>query len=41
MNCEPTRTPCNVDLDALRRRYARERDKRRRPEGERQYVEVS
>ncbi len=41
MSCEPTRTPHDVDLDALRQRYARERDKRRRPDSEGQYVEVS
>jgi cyclohexanone monooxygenase len=38
LRCEPTRTPHTVDLAALRERYRRERDKRLRPEGERQYV---
>jgi cyclohexanone monooxygenase len=41
MSCEPTRTPKNVDIAALRERYHCERDKRVRPEGERQYVETS
>jgi cyclohexanone monooxygenase len=41
MSCRPTRTPPDVDLNALRERYRHERDKRVRPEGENQYVEAS
>ncbi|MFD1613280.1 flavin-containing monooxygenase [Sphingomonas tabacisoli] len=43
MGCEPTRTPPadQVDIAALRRRYAAERDKRLNSEGEAQYVRVS
>ncbi len=40
MNCEPTLTP-EIDLPALRERYRQEADKRRRPEGFAQYIEVS
>jgi cyclohexanone monooxygenase len=37
--CEPTLTPDDVDIPKLRRRYQQERDKRLRPEGQKQYVE--
>ena len=37
MSCEPTETPGDIDLDALRERYRLERDKRLRPEGSTQY----
>jgi cyclohexanone monooxygenase len=37
VSCEPTRTPDDIDLPALRERYRQERDKRLRPEGSRQY----
>ncbi|GGV18084.1 monooxygenase [Actinomadura cremea] len=36
-NCEPTQTP-EIDLAALRAKYLAERDKRLRPEGQRQYL---
>ncbi len=39
-NCPPTRTPDDIDLEALRDKYRRERDKRLRPEGSQQYVEL-
>jgi cyclohexanone monooxygenase len=39
MNCTPTNTP-DVDIAALRERYRAEADKRRRPEGFAQYVEL-
>jgi cyclohexanone monooxygenase len=38
MKCEPTETPDDIDLSALRERYRQERDKRLRPEGSRQYA---
>jgi len=38
VKCEPTQTPDDVDIPALRRRYRQERDKRLRPEGSKQYV---
>jgi cyclohexanone monooxygenase len=41
MTCEPTQTPIDVDVVALREKYRRERDKRLRPEGSRQYIETS
>ncbi|WP_280381947.1 flavin-containing monooxygenase [Nocardia wallacei] len=37
--CEPTETP-EVDREALRAKYLAERDKRLRPEGQRQYLEA-
>jgi cyclohexanone monooxygenase len=37
--CSPTITP-DIDHDALRARYLAERDKRLRPEGQKQYVEA-
>jgi cyclohexanone monooxygenase len=39
-NCPPTQTPDDIDLEALREKYRRERDKRLRPEGSKQYVEL-
>ena len=36
-HCEPTRTP-EVDVAALREKYLAERDKRLRPEGQKQYL---
>ncbi|TAK99323.1 MAG: NAD(P)/FAD-dependent oxidoreductase [Rhodospirillaceae bacterium] len=41
MNCEPTKTPDDIDIPALRERYRRERDKRLRPEGSEQYVQAA
>jgi cyclohexanone monooxygenase len=40
MNCAPTATP-EIDLPALRERYRQEADRRRRPEGFAQYIEVT
>ena len=40
MKCKPTDTPGNVDIPALRERYRQERDKRLRPEGQKQYAKV-
>jgi len=37
--CEPTHTPRTVDIPAARAKYARERDKRLHPEGQKQYVQ--
>jgi cyclohexanone monooxygenase len=41
LTCEPTQTPDEVDIPALREKYRRERDKRLRKEGSQQYVELS
>lgn len=38
--CGPTNTPDDIDIDALREKYAAERAKRLRPEGDRQYLEL-
>lgn len=38
--CPPTPTPDDIDLEALREKYRRERDRRLRPEGSKQYVEL-
>ena len=38
--CGPTQTPTDIDIDALREKYAAERDKRLRPEGASQYLEL-
>jgi cation diffusion facilitator CzcD-associated flavoprotein CzcO len=38
MSCEPTQTPGEVDIPALREKYLHERDKRIRIEGQKQYV---
>ncbi len=38
--CGPTQTPDDVDIDAMREKYAYERAKRVRPEGSAQYLEV-
>ncbi len=40
MKCKPTQTP-EIDLPALREKYRQERDKRIRPEGQKQYVEAA
>lgn len=40
-DCAPTQTPDDVDIPALRERYAQERAKRLRPEGSKQYVELT
>jgi cyclohexanone monooxygenase len=39
-DCPPTQTPDDVDIGALREKYRGERDKRLRPEGSKQYVEL-
>lgn len=39
--CGPTQTPDDVDIDAMRRKYAQERAKRVRPEGSAQYLEAA
>jgi cyclohexanone monooxygenase len=38
--CGPTQTPDDIDIDALRKKYLYERDKRLRPEGSKQYLEL-
>ena len=38
--CGPTQTPDDIDIDALREKYLFERDKRLRPEGSKQYLEL-
>lgn len=35
--CEPTKTPIDVDIPAMRDKYRQEREKRLRPEGQKQY----
>jgi cyclohexanone monooxygenase len=40
MKCKPTQTP-DIGLPALREKYRQERDKRIRPEGQKQYVEAA
>jgi cyclohexanone monooxygenase len=39
-DCSPTKTPDDIDIEALRVRYHREREKRLRPEGSKQYIEL-
>ncbi|OBK53184.1 NAD(P)/FAD-dependent oxidoreductase [Mycobacterium sp. 1081908.1] len=39
--CGPTDTPQDIDIDALREKYLHERDKRLRPEGSKQYLELT
>ena len=41
MTCEPTQTPDDIDIPALREKYRQERDKRLRPEGQAQYVRTA
>ena len=38
--CGPTDTPDDIDIDVLREKYLYERDKRLRPEGSTQYLEL-
>ncbi len=40
VECGPTNTPDDIDIEALREKYAAERAKRLRPEGARQYLEL-
>ena len=37
MTCAPTQTPDNIEIPALREKYRRERDKRLRADGQKQY----
>ncbi|MBX9641649.1 MAG: NAD(P)-binding protein, partial [Mycobacteriaceae bacterium] len=39
-DCPPTETPDDIDLPRLREKYRREREKRLRPEGSQQYIEL-
>jgi cyclohexanone monooxygenase len=41
MTCEPTVTPDDIDIPALREKYRKERDKRIRPEGQKQYLRTT
>jgi cyclohexanone monooxygenase len=41
MSCQPTPTPDDIDIPALREKYRHERDKRLRPEGGDQYVQAA
>ena len=41
MSCQPTPTPEDIDIPALREKYRLERDKRLRPEGGDQYVQAA
>ena len=38
--CGPTQTPDDIDIEALREKYAQERQKRLRTDGSAQYLEV-
>src|SRR5689334_5065660 len=38
--CGPTQTPDDIDIDSLREKYTHERNKRLRPEGATQYLEL-
>jgi cyclohexanone monooxygenase len=38
--CGPTQTPGDIDIEGLRDKYLHERDKRLRPEGSKQYLEL-
>ena len=38
MTCEPTQTPDDIDIPALREKYQQERDKRLRSDGQKQYL---
>ncbi len=40
MTCEPSQTPADLDITALREKYRHERDKRLRPEGGDQYAQA-
>ncbi|MEY4509991.1 MAG: hypothetical protein RLZZ450_2113 [Pseudomonadota bacterium] len=40
MTCEPTLTPTDIDIPALREKYRLERDKRLSPEGQQQYLKT-
>lgn len=40
-DCAPTQTPDDIDIPALEEKYRREREKRVRPEGSKQYIELT
>lgn len=40
-DCPPTTTPDDIDIEAMREKYRLEREKRLRPEGSKQYIELS
>ena len=40
-DCPPSQNPDDIDLPALREKYRKEREKRLRPEGSKQYIELS
>jgi len=40
-DCAPTHTPDDIDIDALQEKYRLEREKRMRPEGSKQYMELT
>ena len=40
-DCPPTETPHDIDIPALREKYAKERAKRLREDGSKQYIELS
>ena len=37
MNCQPTNTPGDIDIPALREKYREEREKRHNSAGQKQY----
>src|SRR5579885_982816 len=41
MSCKIVDAPADIDIEALKRRYQEERDKRLRPDAEDQYIEVT
>lgn len=41
MTCSPTQTPEDIDIPGLREKYRQERNKRLRPEGQKQYARPS
>jgi cation diffusion facilitator CzcD-associated flavoprotein CzcO len=41
MTCQPTRIPAEIDIPSLREKYRQEREKRLRPDGQRQYFRPS
>ncbi|HKU40727.1 MAG TPA: NAD(P)/FAD-dependent oxidoreductase [Polyangiales bacterium] len=40
MTCEPTQTPHDIDIPALREKYRQERDRRLRKDGQQQYLQT-
>jgi hypothetical protein len=41
MSCKVVDAPTDIDIEALKRKYEQERDKRLRPDAEDQYIEVT